>query len=61
MNEPCFKNTHYKKCSVQEEEESGVVEKCLFQGNKSDEQAHTTQMLGKRNSEQGELLCQFVV
>lgn len=32
-----LQNTHYKKCSVQEEEESGVKEKHLFQGNKSDE------------------------
>lgn len=44
------KNTHYKKCSVQEEEESAVQEKGLFQGSKSDEQAHTKQILGKRNS-----------
>lgn len=48
-------------CKVQEDQESGVEEKCLFQGNKSDEQAHTTQMLGKRNSQQGDLRCQYAV
>lgn len=60
MNKQYCKNTCYKKCSVQEEEESGVEDKCLFQGNKSDEQAHTT-MLEKRNNQQDELLCQDVV
>lgn len=50
MNEQYCKNTCYKKCSVQEDQESGAEEKCLFQGNKSDEQGHTTQILGKRNS-----------
>lgn len=59
MNKQYCKNTCYKKCSVQEESE--VEEKCFFQGNKSDEQTHTTQMLGKRNNQQGELLCQDVV
>jgi len=39
-----------QKSSVQEKQENGEEEKCLFQGTKSDEQAYTTDTKEKKQS-----------